>query len=96
MLVVASSERGVVAVVMVVVVVVGVVVGGGRRRGRVAERRRDSGGLDGDDPGVHDLTVDLHHHLVALRGVVQTLVDRHGRHHQRHFGSAGLIVADGR
>ena len=54
-------------------VMVGVVVrGGGRRRG-VAERRRDGRGLDGDDAGVHDLTVDLHHHLVTLRGVIEAL-----------------------
>lgn len=89
-MVVAPSQRGVVAVVMV-----GAVVGGGGRRGRVTERRRHGGGLDGDDAGVHDLAVDLHHHLVALRGVIQTLVHRHGRHHQRHFRSAGFIVADG-
>lgn len=67
-MVVAPSKRGVVAVVMVGVVVRG----GGRRRG-VAERRRDGGGLDGDDAGVHDLTVDLHHHLVTLRGVIEAL-----------------------
>lgn len=65
---VAPSQRGVVAVVMV-----GVVVGGGRGRRRVAEGWRDGRGLDGDDAGVHDLTVDLHHHLVTLRGVIQTL-----------------------
>lgn len=67
--VVAPAQRGVVAVVMVVVVVGG---GGGRRR-RVAERWRDGGGLDGDDAGVHDLTVHLHHHLITLRGVIETL-----------------------
>lgn len=66
---VAPSQRGVVAVVMVV----GVVVGGRGRRGRVAERRRDGRGLDGDDARVHDLAVHLHHHLVTLRGVIQTL-----------------------
>lgn len=88
---VAPSQRGVVAVVVVVVVGRG----GGRRR-RVAERRRDGRGLDGDDAGVHDLTVDLHHHLVALRGVIEALVHRHGRHHQRHLRSTGFIVADGR
>lgn len=76
--------------------VVGVVVGGGRRWGRVSEGRRDGGGFDGDDSSVHDFTVDLHHHLVTLRRVVETLVHRHGRHHQRHFRSAGFIVADGR
>lgn len=65
MVVVAPSQRGVVAVVMVG--------GGGGRRRRVAERRRDGGGLDGDDAGVHDLTVHLHHHLVALRGVIEAL-----------------------
>lgn len=65
---VAPSQRGVVAVVMVVVMV-----GGGGRRGRVTERRRDSGRLDGDDARVHDLTVDLHHHLVTLRGVIEAL-----------------------
>lgn len=81
---------------MVAVVMVGVVVGGGGRRRRVTEGRGDGGGLDGDDAGVHDLAVDLHHHLVALRGIIETLVNRHGRHDQRHFGSAGLIVADGR
>lgn len=64
---VASPQRGVVAVVM------GVMVGGGGRRGRVAERRRDGGRLDGDDARVHDLTVDLHHHLVTLRGVIEAL-----------------------
>lgn len=68
MVTVAPSQRGVVAMVMV-----GVVVGGGGRRRRVAEGWRDGGGLDGDDAGVHDLAVDLHHHLVALRGVVQAL-----------------------
>lgn len=68
---VASSQRGVVAVVMVVVMVV---VGGRGRSGCVTEGRGDSGRLDGDDAGVHDLTVHLHHHLVALRRVIQTLV----------------------
>lgn len=65
---VASSERGVVAVVMV-----GAAVGGWGRRGRVSEGGGDSGRLDGDDPSVHDLAVDLHHHLVALRRVIEAL-----------------------
>lgn len=90
-MVVAPSQRGVVAVVMVAVVM-----GGGGRLRRVTERRRHSGGLDGDDAGVHDLAVDLHHHLVTLRGVIEALVHRHGRHHQRHLGSACFVVADGR
>lgn len=90
-MVVAPSQRGVVAVVMMVVVG-----GGGGRRRRVAERWRDGGRLDRDDAGVHDLAVDLHHHLITLRGVIEALVYRHGRHHQRHFRSAGFIVADGR
>lgn len=67
-MVVAPSQRGVVAVVMVAVVM-----GGGGRLGRVTERRWHSGGLDGDDAGVHDLAVDLHHHLVTLRGVIEAL-----------------------
>lgn len=86
----ASSEGGVVAVVMVGAV------GGRGRRGRVSEGRGDGGRLDGDDPGVHDLTVHLHHHLIALGGVIEALINRHGRHHQRHFGPAGFVVADGR
>lgn len=57
---VAASEGGVVAVVMV---------GGGSGRG-VAEGRGNSGGFDGDDPGVHDLTIHLHHHLIALGFVI--------------------------
>lgn len=52
---------------MVAVVVVGAAVGGGGRRGWVSKRGGDGGRLDGDDPSVHDLAVDLHHHLVALR-----------------------------
>lgn len=67
-MVVAPSERGVVAVV-----VGRGGGGGGGRPGRIAEGRGDGGGLDGDDAGVHDLAVHLHHHFVALRGVVQTL-----------------------
>lgn len=62
MVLVASSEGGVVAMVMV-----GAMLGGGRGRGGVAERWRDGGGLYRDDTGVHDLAVDLHHHLIALR-----------------------------
>lgn len=54
-------------------VMVGVMVGGRRRRRRVSEGRGDGGGLDGDDAGVHDLAVDLHHHLVTLGGVIQAL-----------------------
>lgn len=63
MVLVAPPQRGVVAVV----------VGRGRGGRRVAEGRRDGGGLDGDDAGVHDLAVHLHHHLVALRRVVEAL-----------------------
>lgn len=48
-------------------------VGGGRVRSRLTQGRRDGGGLDGDDAGVHDLTVHLHHHLVTLRRVVEAL-----------------------
>lgn len=54
-MVVSAAEGGVVAVVMV-------------RRwgwGRVSERGWDYGGFDRDNPGVHDLTVHLHHHLVT-------------------------------
>lgn len=54
-------------------VMVGVVVGGGRRRRRVSEGRGNGGGLDGNDAGVHDLAVYLHHHLVTLGGVIQAL-----------------------
>lgn len=59
-------------------VMVGVLVGGWRRRRRVTERRRDGGRLDGDDARVHDLTVDLHHHLVTLGGVIETLCGGEG------------------
>lgn len=59
-----AAEGGVVAVVMV----------RGRGGGRVSERGRDYGGLDGDDPGVHHLTVHLHHHFIAaLRRVVHRI-----------------------
>lgn len=61
-----------VAVVMVRIVMWGGGGGGGASR-RVAQRRRDGGRLDGDDSGVHDLAVDLHHHLVAPRRVIQAL-----------------------
>lgn len=54
-------------------VMVGVVLGGRRRRGLVSEGWGDGGGLDGDDAGVHDLAVYLHHHLVTLGGVIQAL-----------------------
>lgn len=68
MVTVPPSQRSVVAVVMV-----GVVVGGRGRWRRVPKRWRDSRGLDGDNPGIHDLAVHLHHHLITLRGVIQTL-----------------------
>lgn len=64
----ASSEGGAVAMVMV-----GTMLGGGWRRGGFTKRWRDGRGLYGDDASVHDLAVDLHHHLVALRRVVETL-----------------------
>lgn len=57
---------------MVAVAMLGVVVGGWVRSG-LTQGRRDGGGLDGNDAGVHDLTVDLHHHLITLRGVVEAL-----------------------
>lgn len=61
----AAAEGGVVAVVMMV---------RRRGRGRVSERGRDYRGFDWDDPGVHHLTVHLHHHLVtALRRVIHRI-----------------------
>lgn len=52
---------------MVAVAMLGVVMGGWVRRSRLAQGRRDGRGLDGNDAGVHDLTVNLHHHLITLR-----------------------------
>lgn len=52
---------------MVAVAMLGVVMGGRVGRSRLTQRRRDGRGLDGNDAGVHDLTVDLHHHLITLR-----------------------------
>lgn len=56
---------------MVAMAMLGVV--GGWVRSRLTQRRRDGRGLDGNDAGVHDLAVNLHHHLIALRRVVETL-----------------------
>lgn len=59
-----AAQGAVVAVVMV----------RGRGRGRVSEGGRDYRGLDWDDPGVHHLTVHLHHHLIAaLRRVIHRI-----------------------
>lgn len=58
---------------MVAMAMLGVVAGVRVRGRRVAQRRRDSGGLDGDHAGVHNLTVHLHHHLIALGSVVEAL-----------------------
>lgn len=57
---------------MVAMAMLGVGVGGWVRSG-LTQRRRDGRGLDGNDAGVHDLAVNLHHHLIALRRVVETL-----------------------
>lgn len=62
MVLVAAPQCCVVAVVLVSVVM-------GRARRGVAQRGGHGGGFDRDDTSVHDLTVDLHHHLVALRRV---------------------------
>lgn len=55
------------------VVMVGVVMGGRARWRGVTKRWRDGRRLDGDNACVHDLTVNLHHHLVTLRRVIETL-----------------------
>lgn len=39
-----------------------------------------SGALDVNDSGVHHLTIDLHHHLIAQGGVVQALWERQKRY----------------
>lgn len=58
---------------MVAVAMLGAVLRGRVRRTWVAERWWDGRRLDGNNAGVHDLTVDLHHHLITLRRIVETL-----------------------
>lgn len=63
-----AAEGGVVAMVMV----------RGWSGGRVSERGWDYRGLDWDDPGVHHLTVHLHHHFIAaLRRVIHRIYTEH-------------------
>lgn len=73
-----------------------------RRRGLVhrlrlvdPEQRRDGGGPDVEDPGVGDLTVNLHHHFVVFV-LYDALVDVHRWQHHGHLGSASFVVAGGR
>lgn len=86
---VSAAEGGVVAVV--------------RRRGwgRVSERGWDYWGFDWDNPGVHDLTVHLHHHLItALRWVIHRIckqtnkswVQKMMRFHNRSFNYSRIIL----
>lgn len=74
-------------------------------RGRVIDRvcvrlidtqdGRNTGRLDVQDSGVHDLTVDLHHHL-KLFVFYDTFIIFHSRQDKRHLGSASFIVVGGR
>lgn len=47
------------------------------------------------DPGVHDLTVNLHHHLI-LFVLYYTFVDVHSWQHHRHLWPASSVVIGGR
>lgn len=77
---------------MVAVAMLGAVLRGRVRRTWVAERWWDGRRLDGNNAGVHDLTVDLHHHLITLRGIVETLCGGLGiRAHETFRGDSDTL-----
>lgn len=57
--------------------------------------RWDTGGLDMKDPGVHDLTVKLHHHLKLLV-LFQTFIYIHCWEQNGYLWSASSVVVSGR
>lgn len=60
-----------------------------------AEQRWDARGPDVEDPGVCDLTVDLHHHF-ELFVLDDAVIYVHGGQNHRHLWSTSFIVVGGR